>query len=158
MLKPYSPDSYRDPTSWVELRQLLVTARSELGRSGFVPPFVSTHAIRKSSAEERRRLLESSYQPHEQAVAQAVLTRFDTGSWPLLNPVRAHYASIILRYASMFVAHACFQMETGQYSTLFPFPDLPVNDVALYLCTLWWHSVGWLDYSRDFASRIEPLA
>jgi hypothetical protein len=79
-----------------------------------------------------------------------------------LSSVRAHYASTILRYASMFVAHVCFQMDNGEYPMIFPFPDLSVNDsvndVALYLCSEWWHSVGWLDYSYDITSRVESLA
>jgi len=158
ILKPYSPDSYNDPTSWVQLRQSLAAARSELGRTGIVQPFVSPQAMRESSGDGRRQLLETAYRPHEQAVAQAIAERFDKGSWPRLNPVRAHYASIILRYASMFVAHACYQLENGQYATVFPFPDFPVSEVAIYLCTAWWHSVGWLDYAHDFTSGAEPLA
>jgi hypothetical protein len=155
--QPYSPDSYNDPTSWIELRQLLATARSELGAAGFVPPTMSAKAIRESSADGRRQLLEAAYRPHEQAVFQAILQRLDADSWPHLNPVQSHYAAIILRYAPMFVAHICLETETKNYSTIFPFPDIPVNEVALYLCTRWWHDVGWMDFARDFTLAREPL-
>lgn len=152
------PQSFADPTRWVELRSTLSTAYHELGANGFLPPSIPRQAIRNASGEERRLMLAQSYEAHNKTVARAVQQRFDKGSWPELSPIESHYASIVVRYASMFVAHVCPEMETGCYSTVCPFPDASVEDVAVYLCTLWWHKVGWLDYSRDITDRIEPLA
>jgi hypothetical protein len=149
---------FPDPSRWVDLRFLLQKARSELGSNGILPPPMTRSIIRAATPDRRREMLESAYRPLEGALSQAIQCRFDRGAWPEMGPQLSHYASIVLHYSYLFVIQICPRTESGDFRTICPFPAYSVGDVAVYLCTDWWKTIGWQSYDRDFYQRREPVA
>lgn len=137
-------ESYQDLQAWRELGYALHTALEALPKDVIEPelPKPSSDNLDEDDfREDLYQALLAGVLKHSEATTKATIHLLRERRWPDVSPEHAYYLQQMLNGCLAFVKQFAVG-DRDRHVTIFPFPDMPVSKVFLWLMVEWWLDPG----------------
>ncbi len=152
-MSPLLPNSYLEASQWIELSKLAERAKSLLPVSPgqeWVPTIQTTQgAPFQQHVQDVLQSYRKSHSQHQEQILSALAGFFGEGQFPQLQPPVVFWLKAMWRSVHIFACSVIVKRD-GKLTTIIPFPNAAVEQVAVWFCIERWMQRG----LQEFASQV----